>query len=160
MSFGRRSEGRKEMKSRRRGTRTWVGFSVGLLILALLPCSSFAAISQKIHYQGYLTDSGGTSVNSSGLLMTFSIYDSPSGGIRLWTEIRTVAVNNGIFNLNLGEFNPVDLPFDASYYLGMSVTGDPEMTPGIPLASVGYAFWAKYAETDHDTMGSLSCSGG
>lgn len=89
MSFGRRSEGRKEMKSRRRGTRTWVGFSVGLLILALLPCSSFAAISQKIHYQGYLTDSGGTSVNSSGLLMTFSIYDSPSGGIRLWTEIRT-----------------------------------------------------------------------
>jgi hypothetical protein len=92
--------------------------------------------------------------------MTFSIYDSPSGGIRLWTEIRTVAVNNGIFNLNLGEFNPVDLPFDASYYLGMSVTGDPEMTPGIPLASVGYAFWAKYAETDHDTMGSLSCSGG
>jgi len=31
-------------------------------------------------------------VNSSGLLMTFSIYDSPSGGIRLWTERKEIRV--------------------------------------------------------------------
>ena len=40
----------------------------------------------------------------------------------------------------------ISLPFGLPYYLGIKVGADPEMTPRIPLTSVGYAFRAKTAD--------------
>jgi hypothetical protein len=58
-----------------------------------------------------------------------------------------VTVNNGIYNVNLGDVNTItSLPFGLPYYLGVKVGTDPEMTPRIPLTSVGYAFRAKTAD--------------
>jgi hypothetical protein len=62
-----------------------------------------------------------------------------------------VTVSQGVYNVVLGASdllpNPIALPFDQQYYLGVKVGSDPEMTPRIPLTSVGYAFRAQTVES-------------
>ena len=135
----------------------------GLAFLFLMAIGSLpvhADIPNKINYQGYLTDSGGTPINGA-VSMTLSIYDAASGGTPLWSsDPMSVTVNNGIFNVNFGDAELDSLTFDKEYYLGVRLGEDPEMTPRKPLTSVGYAFRARRAEFDQDTLAGLSCSGG
>ena len=46
----------------------------------------------------------------------------------------------------LGSITPLGLLFDVPYYLGIQVGTDLEMTPRVPLSSVGYAYRAGMAE--------------
>ena len=79
--------------------------------------------------------------------MVFSIYAADTEGQALWTESHpAVMLTAGVCSVLLGETNPVDLLFNAPYYLGIQVGGDPEMTPRLPLSSVGYAYRAGTAE--------------
>ena len=79
--------------------------------------------------------------------MAFSIYAQKSGGAALWTESHPeVVLLSGVYSVLLGETTPLGLPFDGPYYLGIQVGTDPEMTPRLPLSSVGYAFRAGVAE--------------
>jgi hypothetical protein len=120
----------------------------GVVLVALMPGLS-GAIPQKINYQGYLTTAAGVPVNGS-IPMIFSIYDVAVGGTPLWTENHTVAVANGVYDLILGEGSPpvpINLTFDAPYYLGVTVGTDPEMTPRKALTSMGYAFRAQTVES-------------
>jgi len=107
--------------------------------LMALATSLFASVPQTVNYQGYLTDAGGVPVNSS-VSIVFKLYNVPSGGSPLWSETQpSVAVSNGIYQATLGSVTPLILPFDAQYYLGVTVGGDAEMTPRQPLSSVPYA---------------------
>jgi len=118
---------------------------------------SQAAIPQKMSYQGYLTNVAGVPINGT-LQMAFSIYNVSSGGSPLWTETHSVTVSQGIYSVILGEGstpNPINLPFDTTYYLGVQVGADPEMAPRKILTSVGYAFRALTVES----IGSHSHSG-
>jgi hypothetical protein len=65
-----------------------------------------------------------------------------------------------VYNVNLGDVTPISLslPFAIPYYLGVSVGTDPEMTPRIPLTSVGYAFRANIANYVYGTGGNLQGS--
>ncbi len=113
----------------------------GILFLSNMPVISLAQIPQTINYQGYLTDSGGTPENGS-VSMTFSIYDVDIGGTALWSQTQTVQVNQGVYNVILGGGtvpNPINLPFDRQYYLGVKVGTDNEMDPRQTLTSVPYA---------------------
>jgi hypothetical protein len=58
-----------------------------------------------------------------------------------------VLVTNGVYNVTLGSVTPITLPFDAPYFLGITVGAETEMTPRLALASVGYAFRAKEVDT-------------
>ena len=116
------------------------------LSLTLFVSKGFTAIPQKINYQGYLTNAVGVPVNGT-VQMVFSIYNVPSGGTGLWTETQNVTVTHGVYNVEFGDVTPVNLAFDVQYYLGIKVGTDPEMTPRIPLTSVGYAFRAQTVET-------------
>ena len=129
---------------------------IGLLgvILILLPCMGHTAIPQTINYQGYLTNAEGVPVNGT-VQMVFSIYNVDTGGTALWTEIQNAMLTQGVYNLTLGEVTPMTLTFDIPYHLGIAVGTDPEMTPRIPLTSVGYAFRAKSV----DSVGSHTHSG-
>jgi hypothetical protein len=153
-SFERRV---KKMETRETGKGIFIILIGAILVLSILSLTVFADIPNKINYQGYLTDSGGTPINGP-VSMQFSIYDTPTGGSVLWTETQSVAVNNGIYSINLGEVTPITLAFDAQYYLGVTVGTDPEMTPRRSLTNVPYAFRAKTAEKDHDTLAFLNCS--
>ncbi|HED17815.1 MAG TPA: hypothetical protein ENI64_13505 [Gammaproteobacteria bacterium] len=119
---------------------------VTLLCLFTLPAQ--AAIPDDLDYQGYLTDSGGSPVNSS-VSVTFLLYNVGSGGIALWGDTQPVAVNNGLFTVKLGRpGNPFPLGlFDAPLWLGIDVAGDGEMSPRIALSSAAFAHKADDAFT-------------
>lgn len=71
------------------------------LFLLLAATSSYSAVPQLISYQGNLTDSGGQPLTGN-FLMNFSLYSVASGGSSLWNEQQSVAIQNGIFSVNLG----------------------------------------------------------
>ncbi len=83
-----------------------------VLLVPLTP----AAPPQTINYQGYLTNPGGTPVNST-VGMTFKLYNAASAGALLHTELQpSVTVTNGNFNVLLGSPTPIPLPFDVPYW--------------------------------------------
>lgn len=58
-----------------------------------------------------------------------------------------VAVANEVFDALLGTSTPLaGVPFDVPYFLGVTVAGDPEMTPRQPLAASPYAIRAGTAD--------------
>jgi hypothetical protein len=133
----------------KRTHRVLISLVVVLLLLSQAPPKGLADVPLKINYQGYLTDDAGTPIDGVVSIL-FTIYDS--GGTPLWSETRPVTVTDGVFSVDLGDdpLNPVDLPFNEQYYLGVNVDGDGEMTPRRPLTSVGYAMRAKEADSVAD----------
>ena len=121
-----------------------------VLGVVLQPLVSFAAVgvNTQIPFQGVLNDSGGNPVTDGSYDMVFRIYDAASGGTTLWTGTHTagngnpVTVTNGFFDVLLGSGagNTMTLDFnDDTYYLGISIEADPEMSPRQRLGAAGYA---------------------
>lgn len=122
---------------------------ISVLVLCLSVAEpGMAQVPKKIHYQGYLTDSSGLPVNGTRT-MTFAIYDVPTSGTALWSETQNVEVKDGRYSLYLGQLNPftfinpTTLPGPKPYYLGLTISPDPEMTPREELASVMYALFVE-----------------
>jgi hypothetical protein len=110
----------------------------GFLILAV---SVWAQAPNLVNYQGVLKDSGGNPLTGT-YSITFSLYSVSSGGTALWTETQgSVSVSNGLFSVLLGSVTPLT-PSEFSgtnRWLGVTVGGDPEMTPRQRIASVPFA---------------------
>ncbi len=131
--------------------RISVLFSV---LIFLFVCTSVAtAVPKVINYQGKLTDPGGTQVNRT-VQMTFTLYDALSGGEELWSEVQDVTVENGIFNVRLGESTPLDVSlFDHDdLYLEVAVlNSDTEseeiLSPRQAITSTAFAMKAGNAES-------------
>jgi hypothetical protein len=116
-----------------------------LLVIALLlaPSLAQADIPQFMSYQGVLRDASGSAVPDGSYSVEFSLYGVASGGTALWTETHGLSASGGIIEASLGTIVPLDgLPFDVPYWLGISVEGQPELTPRTALASVPYAEYA------------------
>jgi hypothetical protein len=128
-----------------KGQTRIAAFVVLLLLILTLP--SAASIPPMISYQGLLRDPGGAPVPNGDYQLTFRIYDVASGGSALWTETQTLPVTDGVFNALLGEVEPLDLPFDVDYWLGVSVEAAPELEPRVRLATVPYAFRTAVSDT-------------
>jgi len=114
------------------------------MLLITLATLANAAPPRTITYQGYLKDTGsGAPITASAKPMGFALYSTTGGTIPLWSESQAVKVDKGIYNVELGTTNPITLPFDTRYYLGITVTPDTvEMTPRQPLTTAPYAFRA------------------
>jgi len=97
-------------------------------------------VPTTIDFQGRLHDSGDNPVNAS-LSMTFSLYTVASGGTAQWTEVRTVQVVDGLFQVKLGEVTPFNESHfnDPGRWLGIKVGSEAEMSPRTKFSSVGYA---------------------
>jgi hypothetical protein len=123
-----------------RHTKSFIGILSLLLFLITPPLVGYAESPPRtMNYQGYLTNSAGEPVNAT-VVMSFFIYDVPTGGSVLWNETHNnVTVQGGVYSVILGEITPLTLAFDKPYYLGIEVNGDGEMSPRQPLTSVPYA---------------------
>ncbi|MFA5035130.1 MAG: hypothetical protein WC500_05070, partial [Candidatus Margulisiibacteriota bacterium] len=119
-------------------------FAATFLIIAQLSAS---AVPEQMNFQGILRDNNGNPLQGS-YAVTFFIYAAATGGSPLWTETRTVAIEDGLFNIILGEVTPISTTiFDGTRkYLATQLQGDSEMTPRVPLITVPYAFRAGTAE--------------
>jgi len=100
------------------------------------------ANKKLINVQGKLTNSTGTPLTGTQTV-TFRLYknaaDPLSGAI--WTDSQSLALQNGLFNVTLGQNTSLNLiPFDKPYYLGIQIAGDSaEMTPRQLLGASAYA---------------------
>ncbi len=110
------------------------------ITLLILVSVAHAQIPQTMSYQGILTDGSGVNVPDGNYNLTFKLYDVASGANpAIWSEGQLVQVNKGVFNVMLGSVNPLSLPFDKQYWLGIAVGLNPELTPRVQLASAAYS---------------------
>ncbi len=101
-----------------------------------------AAVPQQISYQGHLQDSSGTPLTGE-YDFTFTLYDAETSGNAVWSEIQSgVTVTDGLFHVMLGDHTPIDLSFDGSYWLEITLQGE-SLLPRQPLSSVGQALNAR-----------------
>jgi hypothetical protein len=127
------------------------------LVLLFLGPTVHCAIPHLINYQGMLTDDLGDPLTGPYNL-TFRIYDDTTDGNLEWSEIQSgVQVEQGLFNLILGQVTPLALPFDEKYWLEVQV--DSDIMPRIKFTSVGYAYRALVADSAV-VAGSSSGGGG
>lgn len=133
--------------------RTFIMFAIALIAAF---SSTSAAAPQLINYQGVLTGSAGSGLDTT-VSMVFTIYDVPSAGSAIWTETQAaVAVSAGLFNVLLGSVAPIlDTVFNGTTrYLGIAIAGDPEISPRTALVSVPYA--QRVSTVDGATGGIIS----
>ena len=106
-------------------------------------------IPHVINYQGMLTDNAGNPL-SGPYNLTFRIYDDTTAGNLEWSEIQSgVQVQNGLFNVLLGQVTALNLAFDEQYWLEVQV-GISDIMPRLRFTSVAYAYRAETAESDGD----------
>jgi len=120
--------------------------------MLILYSYSYAQVPQLINYQGKLTKFNGAPLDTT-ISMVFSIYADSAGTILKWAETQgAVVVEKGIFNVLLGNVNPIpDTVFSGNIrYLGVKVGGDPEITPRKPMVSVPYAYRSATGAGDND----------
>jgi hypothetical protein len=108
-------------------------------------------------YQGVLTDGGGNLVPDGNYDLTFRIYDMSVGGAAKWTETHNnVPVEKGGFSVILGSATPINVPFNAQYYLGIQVGANPELAPRVVLAGSPGAMTLAMRGTAGNTTGEAS----
>jgi hypothetical protein len=132
-------------------------YQIGLMVfsvigLLLTTNVTSAAINKQITYQGKLTrPSDGQPVTDGNYDLVVRIYDADSGGNCLWSvqgdcltpTAKSVTTSGGIFTTNLGESgdNVLNLDFSTdSYYLGIKVGADDEMTPRRRITATPQSF--------------------
>jgi len=115
--------------------------ALGVLLFAF--GAAGAAAPQTLGYQGHLADSGGNPITGD-LSITFRLYDVPSGGAALWSEVQpAVQVDGGNMAVELGKATPLPLSiWGKQLYLGIQISGDTEMLPRPPLTAAPYALRA------------------
>ncbi len=115
-----------------------------LFIIIILYYSNLLAIPHKIYYQGRITDKNNIPITGN-IDLSFNIYNNDSGGTLLWSETHnSVAVLRGVFNVVLGEINPINLSFNTNYWLEISVNGN-TLLPRREFLSTPYAYRAQIA---------------
>jgi hypothetical protein len=129
-------------------------FRISLLLLLLGSSTAVAQIPRTIAYQGVLANKDGSFVPDGMHELGIALYNDPIRGYQLYREIDTVAVVRGVFNVIIGAKVPLPdtLSFDRAYFLGVSVDGNGESYPAVPVTSVPYAFRADTANHLHGNV--------
>ncbi len=111
-------------------------------LLTVGVASAWAAAPDSVNYMGILTTPGGAPVADGDYSVTFSIYDVASGpNAALWSETQSVSTSGGLFSTLLGSVTPLTASVFSgpNRFLGITVNGDPEMSPRMPLVSVPFS---------------------
>lgn len=153
---------KKIMKTKIKNVQ-WIGreriafFSV-ILGLCISIVQAVGTTPQLINYQGYLVDSNGNPLGNGtpkNYNIRFKMYDNQSAGTLKWSEDQVVTVNDGYFNVYLGEKNPItSVVFTGKdsdkRYIGITVdlnagsdfSNEQEIVPRLRLLSAPYAMKA------------------
>jgi hypothetical protein len=134
-------------------TGVWAGPHERVLAEPLAPAG---VVSSALSYQGRLLDASGEPLDGA-YEMTFGLYDVPTDGAALWTQVQDIAVEDGLFNTYLD----VDASlFDGqALWLGVQVAGDAqELSPRQSLLPAPYALalpglWTQQNATSPNLIG-------
>ncbi len=121
-----------------------------LAVLPLLSLTAAAGVPIQINHQGILTDAVGTPVSGAPTL-TFHIFESPVGGVPLWSEVHPgVTMAEGLFNVTLGSVTVLSSDVlapegsgissdEITRFLEVQVDADPPLAPRTRLIAAPYA---------------------
>jgi hypothetical protein len=139
--------------------------STAILVMAVINMAAMAMAQepQVIHFQGLLTGPGGGPLRTDIYQVNFSIWDHATDGFEaLWSEQRTVEVTDGLFDVFLGDGNPLDpdvfTPDEGESelrYLQIQVEGDDPMTPRTQIAKIPNSFVSSRVLGDIETLPGL-----
>jgi hypothetical protein len=124
--------------------------------VALAPAAA-AKVPETLTHQGRLYDAKQQPINAT-LDVQIALYDAKDGTTPIWSEDHSVTFEDGYFSVQLGSLTPFsEAVFDGSVrYMGITVGGDPEMTPRATVGSVPYALMANDVNGDiHPTSVSI-----
>ena len=150
-TFNHINEVRMHLRLEEEMKKLLILLAVGAIVVPVLVFSESSVtppIPHLINYQGMLTDDSGTPLNDTPDI-TFEIWNAPSGGTRRWWETQSnVSVVNGLFNVILGNVNPINLSFyqDENYWLQIIVEED-TMPSRLKFTSVAFAYRAQKSDT-------------
>ncbi len=113
-----------------------------LVLIFISSSILFCQVPQEITYQGLLTDANSNPLNGDYDL-TFKLYSVSTEGASIWEENQKITVSDGIFNVILGSVNPLDIPFDKAFWLGISIGNEKELDPRIKLTSSPYSLMSQ-----------------
>ncbi len=119
-----------------------------LVVVALLSHAAEAQpatpVPQLLNHEGLLRGADGLPMDDP-VVLRLTIHDVPEGGLPLWTEQYQVQPVEGYYRLTLGLQDSLEGIFDAAdqeRYLGISIDGDPQLSPRHRLLSVPWALVA------------------
>ena len=123
--------------------------SAAVLAMVIAAVADASGVPAVLTQQGRLLNSNGTPATGP-VTLVFSIYDTTSSTVALWTETQSAPLGDGYFVVQLGRTTPLSstLWTGATRFLGLKVGADPEMTPRQELVSVPYALAAADAIGD------------
>lgn len=114
----------------------------------VLPVSK-SGIPTEINFQGRMGNVSDTTRISGTINVLFKLFDAPTGGTILWSEMQdSVKVDKGVFNVLLGSVTPIT----ASIFTGAPIwleiqVGSQVFAPRKKLVSVGYAIKSLNSDT-------------
>jgi hypothetical protein len=116
-------------------------FFLTAIMFAAIP--SLWAGTRKVNVQGKLTDNVGTPL-AGAQTVTFKLYDAATAGTMVWTSgvLIVTPASGGLFNVPLQDGTPSldSVSFDRTYYLGITVGADSEMTPRQELGASALSY--------------------
>jgi len=145
-----KSRNRKEGKMKRKVMMLSLVAVVAIALVVVIPLAVTATngppgdpIPRLISYQGRIADSSGDPLTDGNYQMEFRFYNVAIEGAPFWSEIQTVPLSGGLFNVFLGGNSTLMYgDFGGATYLEVKVE-DEVMSPRQQLVSVPYAFHAE-----------------
>lgn len=116
------------------------------VILYILLLSNLPLFAQELPLvvQGVLKSSEGTALPEGKYTLTFRLYLSNEADAQaIWAETQPdVILRDGVYSVPLGMVNPLRLPFDRPYFLGVSLGDGQEFLPRSELTAAPAALFA------------------
>jgi len=116
---------------------------VMLMVVAL--AITALAVPEQMNYQGKLTNPDGVAIEGT-VNIRFSFWDDETAGSEVWFENRSVDVHKGLFDVHLGEINPITLRFDRDIWLQIAVEGE-VLDTRQKMTTVPHAFRSAVADS-------------
>ena len=127
------------------------------LLVLILIVAFCQLLGDTFSIQGVLRDPLGKTVEDGYYSITFRICDDSTGGNIIWVEpLSSVQVSNGVFGVELGLISSLDnVPFDANYWIGMSVDGGIEMEPRFKMVKSTAAMSVYGSNNEFPSVGNV-----
>ena len=113
------------------------------LVLFLAFASALGAQSAVLSVQGVLRKNDGKAVDDGVYTLKFKLWKDPTSTAvsdKVWEDSFTdVEITGGVYNVLLGTgLQPLNVPFDQTYYLGISMSAGSELQPRPMLTSAPF----------------------
>lgn len=127
----------------KRITANWQRFIIPIMAILILPLATACigdGLNPNVGFQGQLTDADGQVVADGDYEMTIRFWTAETGGTNVFTQTQTVAVSDGLFDVNITNFPPHIFSGEQSDQLYMELEIEGEMLePRRAISGAAYA---------------------